>query len=235
MARRIASIKSFFKYFYQEKFIESNPTDRIRIPKVPKRAPSSLSQDEVRQFIAAPSPGDKDFLLNRAVLVLMYSVGLRVSELASLRVENINLERRIVVIPGKGAKERIVPLQDPVIDVLLSYFDEREKLYPESMAPKNNAFLKPSASGLVPMNVRRIQYLVEKHGKIAGLSTHVHPHLLRHSIATHLIEEGCSVEAVRQTLGHEDLATTSIYLKTASKFLKDEHNKHNPVSNLLNS
>jgi len=150
-----------------------------------------------------------------------------------LNMENINLERKVVIIPGKGAKERLVPLQDSVFSSIIEYFTFRETEYPESIGPKKAAFLKQTQSELIRMNVRRIQYLVEKLGKNAGLSAHIHPHLLRHSIATHLIEQGCSVEAVRQTLGHEDLATTSIYLKSSSKFLNDEHIKHNPINNIL--
>jgi len=233
IARKVASIKSFFKFMFQENYIKINPVERIRIPRVPKRPPSALSIDEIRQLLTINDREDPNFLLYKALLSLIYSAGLRVSEAASLNMENINLERRVVLIPGKGAKERLVPFQDSVYSSIIEYFLYREVEHPESIGPKKPAFLKQTQSGLVRMNVRRIQYLVEKLGKNAGLSCHVHPHLLRHSIATHLIEQGCSVEAVRQTLGHEDLATTSIYLKSSSKFLSDEHVKHNPINNIL--
>lgn len=233
VARKVATIKSMFRFLYQEGKIEHNPTDKLRLPRLPKKPPSALSQDEIRQLLAAPDPADKNFLLDRAVLLLLYSAGLRVSELASLRMENINLERRAVIIFGKGSKERILPLQDVTYNAVLDYFLDREKKHPKTVSPKQPAFVKPSPSGgFTPLNVRRIQYLVEKYGRSAGLMSHVHPHLLRHSIATHMIEHGANVEAVRQTLGHEDLATTSIYLKTSTKFLQDEHKKFNPTDKL---
>ena len=233
IARKAATLRAFFKFLYKEGKIKENPTERLKIPRIPKKPPEALSQEEIRQLIMAVDPEDKDFLLDRAVLVLLYSTGLRVGELANLNLEHINLERQHIRVPGKGAKERILPLQDTVRKALLDYLLFRENEMPESLAPGQPALVKRSKSGISPVNVRKIQYIVEKHGKKAGILSHMHPHLLRHSIATHLIEEGANVEAVRQTLGHEDLATTSIYLKASSKYLRQEHEKYNPLDKLL--
>jgi site-specific recombinase XerD len=225
----MATCKSFFKFLVIESYVEINPADRVSLPKTPKKPPSALSQDEIRQLINAPVPDERDYLRNKAILLLMYSGGLRVSEIVSMKMEQILLERQAVRVRGKGAKDRILPLADSARKAIIDYFLEREKKLPNSIDPKAPAFITTKGE---PITVRMIQYMVYKYGRTAAIPLHVHPHLIRHSIATHLIEEGCSVEAVRQTLGHEDLATTSIYLKASSKFLKDEHKKYNPSDKL---
>jgi site-specific recombinase XerD len=233
VARKLATVKSLFRFLYEENCIAENPADKLKLPRIRKQPPGALSQDEIRQLLNAPDPEDRNFLLARAILVVMYSCGLRVSEAANLHIEHVNLERQHLRVPGKGSKQRIIPLQDSVKSILLDYILHREKTMPETMGAGHALFMKQGKEGPVPMNVRRIQYLVEKNGRDAGLLAHAHPHLLRHSLATHLIEQGANVEAVRQTLGHEDLATTSIYIKASSKFLMDEHKKFNPTDNLL--
>lgn len=228
-SRKIATIKSFFKYLIRENITQNNPAELINLPKIPKTAPKSLSQDEIRQLIDAPAPDKPNYLRNRAILLLLYSTGLRVSEIVSLKVQQIILDQQAILIKGKGAKERILPLTGSTYSALIEYFAWRETELPETMTGKAPAFITPKGKSLT---VRMIQYMVEKYGLDAGIMTHIHPHLIRHSIATHLIEEGCNVESVRQTLGHEDLATTSIYLKTSQKYLRQEHKKFNPTDRL---
>lgn len=229
LSRKMATCKSFFRFLVVESIVEINPADRVSLPKTPKKPPSALSQDEIRQLINAPVPEERDYLRNKAILLLMYSAGLRVSEIVSMKMEQMLIERQAVRVRGKGAKDRVLPLADSARKAIIDYFLEREKKLPSSIDPKAPAFITSKGE---PLTVRMIQYMVYKYGKTAAIPLHVHPHLIRHSIATHLIEEGCSVEAVRQTLGHEDLATTSIYLKASSKFLKDEHQKYNPSDKL---
>ena len=233
VARKLASLKSFFRFVHERDFASQNPTEKISLPRIRKKPPQALSQDEVRQLMNAPDPEDRDFLLARAILVVIYSAGLRVSEAANMKMSHVNFERSHLRIPGKGSKERIIPLQDSARKSLLAYLLHREKTLARTISPNEPLFLKSSGSGPQPMNVRRIQYLVDKYGRKAGLLSHTYPHLLRHSIATHLIEQGANVEVVRQTLGHEDLATTSIYVKASSKFLMEEHKKFNPSDSLL--
>lgn len=228
-ARKMATCKSFFKFLEGEGAIKENPVLRLELPKIHKIPPSALSQDEIRQLLASPSHDDPNYLRDKAILLLLYSAGLRVSELVGLKLENILLDRQIIRIFGKGAKERILPLTETCRASLIDYMLDREKKLPKSLEPRSPAFI--TAKG-TPMTVRMIQYMVEKCGLKAGIPLHVHPHLIRHSIATHLIEEGCNVEAVRQTLGHESLATTSIYVKASSKFLREEHKKFNPADRL---
>lgn len=235
VARKVATLKSFFRFLYTENMIPANPAEKLSLPRIPKRPPSALSQEEIRQLLNSPEPGEPDYYLDRAILFLLYSGGLRVSELANLRIDNINLERQHIRILGKGAKERLIPLQNSSRTAILDYLEYREKHISEFLIPKNPLFLKKTGKGVRQLNIRMIQYLVEKHGKRAGLMSHIHPHLIRHSIATHMIEQGASVESVRQTLGHEDLATTSIYLKASSKFLYEEHKKYNPIDALTKS
>lgn len=230
LSRKIASNKAFFRFLGKEGYIHDDPSKDIDIPRTAKKAPVSLSQDEIKQLINAPCDNERDFLRNRAILMLLYSTGLRVSELVSLRIKDVSLDNNTLLIKGKGAKERILPLSSVCRRNLLEYLVEREGLFPETVFPKSFLFITRHKK---QMTVRMIQYMVEKYGKRAGIMSHIHPHLLRHSIASHLVEDGCHIEAVRQTLGHEDLATTSIYLKTSQKFLSDEHKKHNPSNQLF--
>ncbi len=229
LSRKMATCKSLFKYLEKEEIIEENPTSRVTLPKIRKKPPSALSQDEIRQLLAAPRSDDPNYLRDRAILMLLYSSGLRVSELVSLKMENILLDRQMIRVHGKGSKDRLLPMTEASRTLLLDYFLVREKESPKTTTPKSPAFITEKGT---PMTVRMIQYMVEKYGIEAGISLHVHPHLIRHSIATHLIEEGCDVEAVRQTLGHESLATTSIYIKASSKYLTSEHKKFNPADKL---
>jgi site-specific recombinase XerD len=229
-ARKLATCKSFFKFLEGEGAIQKNPISHISLPKIKKKPPLSLSQEEIRQILTAPSPESPNYLRDRAILMLLYGSGLRVSELVGLKLENILLDRQTLRVMGKGAKERVLPLTDSSRHAIIAYLEAREKRFPKTIEPRAPAFIKESGK---PLSVRMIQYLVEKYGLKSGIPVHVHPHLIRHSIATHLVEEGCSVEAVRQTLGHENLATTSIYVKASSKFLKEEHKKFNPSDRLV--
>jgi integrase/recombinase XerC len=230
LARKTASSKSLFKFLLEENIISENPIEGMPLPKIKKKPPKALSQDEIRQLISAPAPDDPNFLRDRAILALLYSTGMRVSELANLRIEQISLDMQTVRVEGKGARERLLPIPDSAKKALLNYLSDRERRDSNSVFPKSPAVVTPKNKA---MTVRMIQYLVQKYGRAAGIQSHVHPHLLRHSIASHLIDEGCHIEAVRQTLGHEDLATTSIYLKTSTKFLENEHKKFNPSDRLL--
>jgi site-specific recombinase XerD len=233
VARKVATVKSFFKFLFREGLVDENPTERLALPRIPKKLPTALSQDEIRQLLNAPEPSDPNYLMNRAILIMLYSGGLRVSELVNLRIEHVNIERLHVRVPGKGAKERLIPLQIACQKAILDYLLYREEKLLDGFSPRDPLFVKKTKTGVRPINVRMVQYLVEQYGRRAGLMTHIHPHLLRHSIATHLIEEGANVETVRQTLGHEDLATTSIYLKSSSKYIFGEHKKYNPTDVLI--
>lgn len=232
ISRKVATIKSFFGHLVEDDILKDNPADKVAIPKTPKRLPSALSQDEISQLLDAPCTDSPEYFRDKAILAMMYGTGLRVSELVSMKMGNIHLDSRTVRLEGKGAKDRILPLPDSVHSVIIDYFSHREESDPESVSPKAWAFITRRGK---KMTVRMIQYMVEKYGKEAGIASHVHPHLIRHSIASHLVEEGCHIEAVRQTLGHEDLATTSIYLKTSSKFLRAEHDKFNPANRLVST
>ncbi|MFA6449183.1 MAG: tyrosine-type recombinase/integrase [bacterium] len=229
LSRKMATCKSLFKYLVNEDIIKENPVSRVKLPKIAKKPPAALSQDEIRQLMNAPGPDDPNRLRDRAILLLLYSAGLRVSELVTLKMEQALVDRQAIRIHGKGAKDRILPLSDSCRAALIDYFLDREKKLPKTIDPRMPAFVTEKGH---PMTVRMIQYMVEKYGRDSGISLHVYPHLIRHTIATHLIEEGCDVEAVRQTLGHENLATTSIYIKSSSKFLREEHKKFNPSDRL---
>jgi integrase/recombinase XerC len=234
VSRRLSTIKSLFHFLFSENLIDDRiKLERIQLPRIQKKPPQVLAQEEVYELFDIQDVDDPNHLMYQSLIILMYSCGLRVGEASSLRIRDLDLSKKSIRVLGKGAKERIIPLQNAANRSLLKYLEQREKTYPESLSPDDSLFYKVTKSGFKPMNIRRIQYLVEKRGESAGLLKHVHPHLLRHSIATHMIERGANVESVRQTLGHENLATTSIYIKSSSKFLREEHNKFNPIDSLI--
>lgn len=234
IARRLSTVKSLFRFLFSENLVNDNVRmDKIQIPRIRKNPPRVLSQEEVSELLIFDDTGDPNHLMYQSLIIIMYSCGLRVGELSNLKIEDFDHSKRTLRVMGKGSKERVIPMQNAAYRSLLAYLEHREKAFPESVSADTNLFCKETKTGLKPMNIRRIQYLVEKRGKSAGLMKHVHPHLLRHSIATHMIEMGANIESVRQTLGHESLATTSIYIKSSAKYLKEEHDKFNPIDSFI--
>lgn len=228
IARRISSARTFFEYLKSERIIENNPCATIKAPKIRKKQPESLSPDEIRQIAQALTEVSTNYTRDIAMFTLLYGTGIRLSEIIALRIRDFSPEQQTVRVLGKGSKERILPLPPPAYSSLLDLLSEKEK--EKDFSPRTPIFTTDDGKSLT---ARRIQYLLQKAGKHAGILSHVHPHLIRHSIATHLVDRGCHLEAVRKTLGHESLATTSIYLKSSSKFLRDEHARHNPSSELF--
>lgn len=229
ISRKLSSLRSFFKFCLSESFVEKSPVENITPPKFRRQPPEALSQDEVRQLLSGIPPDSIHYLRDRAIVHLMYSTGLRVSELVSLTVESVDFDQDIIRVLGKGSKERLLPISGTTKTTLLDYALTREKAFSRSNTPKSPFFLRVDG---IPLTPRMIQYMLQRLGVRSMVRHHVHPHLLRHSIATHLVEEGASLEAVRQTLGHENLSTTSVYLKTSKKFLMDEHKKFNPTDKI---
>ncbi|MEW5946459.1 MAG: tyrosine-type recombinase/integrase [bacterium] len=233
VARKVATLSSFFKFLFFENIVSQNPCDRIRPPKVIKKIPSSLSQDEVRQLINAVPSVSKNYLRDRSILILLYSTGIRVSELTSLKIHNFSLDNRTIHVTGKGGKERIIPLTYVAYNSLLDYLSEMEKNRKSASISRVSLFTRHFLLDQRSLTPRIVYYVVQKYSLLSGINIRVHPHLLRHSIATHLVENGCHIDAVQKTLGHENLSTTTIYLKTSSRFLRSEHKKHNPTDSLL--
>ncbi len=220
--RAIGALKSFFAYQAVEGRLPESPAESLRGPRRGRRLPKKLTRAEASRLLAAPDGESYEDVRERAMLELLYASGLRVSELLSLTPESVNLQEGWVRVRGKGSKERLVPVHARAVAALKFYLLERERRFKSSAA---ELFLGRSG-----MKLSRVQFwrLLRALGKRAGIAAAVHPHLLRHTFATHLLEGGADLRAVQEMLGHSDLSTTQIYTHLDASGLKASHAKHHP-------
>ncbi|MDE2511203.1 MAG: tyrosine recombinase XerD [Elusimicrobia bacterium] len=221
LGRRVNALKSFFMYLAVEANLPENPAEHLKGPRMPKRLPKFLSQRDAQRLLAAPNGVTYLDVRDRAMLELLYAAGLRVSELVALKPEGVNLQEGWVRVLGKGAKERMVPVHPRALSALKLYLSERERRF---KAPAPELFLGRTGKKLSREQFWRI---LRGLGKRAGLND-VHPHLLRHTFATHLLAGGADLRSVQEMLGHADLSTTQIYTHLDSAALKSAHAKHHP-------
>jgi integrase/recombinase XerC len=223
VSRRLSSIRSFFKFLYREGFIRSNPAKLVSNPKLQKLLPRFLSVDDV--FSLVEQPEGIGFLpaRDRAILELLYSSGLRVSELAGLNTDEVNTKEHLVKVRGKGKKERIVPVGTKAMDVLKTYLIERFLMKSKEKA----LFLNRLGTRLTDRGVRRI---VVKYAKRMAINTRVGPHILRHTFASHLLQGGADLRVIQELLGHSSLSTTQKYTHLDITHLMDIYDKAHPLA-----
>lgn len=220
--RKVESLKSFYSFLAVEGQIAESPAHGLRSPRKPARLPKFLTREEAARLLAAPDGDSYEDCRDRAMLETLYAAGLRVTELVSITPEALNLQEGWVRVTGKGAKERLVPVHPRAATALRIYLAEREKRFKN---PAPQLFLGRSGRALSRIQFwRRLKEL----GIKAGIKTALHPHLLRHTFATHLLQGGADLRAVQEMLGHADLATTQIYTHLDSGAMKAAHAKHHP-------
>ncbi|MCM8763744.1 MAG: tyrosine recombinase XerC [Candidatus Omnitrophica bacterium] len=218
-SRKIAAIKSFFKFLAKRSYTAKNPALLISSPKLPERLPSFLTYEEVKKIIESADGRDEVELRNRAIMELLYSSGLRVGELVSLKIEDINIPEGTVKVKGKGSKERIVPIGSYALNSIFEYLKKRSRFRTSFI------FLNKKGGKITSRSVERI---INKYAKLAGISKKVTPHVFRHSFATHLLDRGADLRTVQEMLGHSDIATTQIYTHVTVQRLKEMYEKHHP-------
>jgi tyrosine recombinase XerC len=219
--RRLSALRSFFKFLTRDGYIKTNPILSISSPKIDKHLPTFLTEDEVTRLIEsafAKSDKDEQGLRNRAVLETFYSTGIRISELVSLNIQDLDFIGGIVKVSGKGKKERIVPIGEVAIRELRKYLEKRKKQADE-------LFLNRSGKRITARGVRNI---VRKYIKLAGIKQGVSAHTFRHSFATHLLNRGADLRTVQELLGHASLSTTQIYTHLTTEKLKSVYDKAHP-------
>lgn len=223
-ARRLSGLRRFYRFLLREGVIAEDPTLRIDSPKLPRRLPDSLTEEEVEALLAEPDPEVPIELRDRAMLEILYGCGLRVSELTQLRVDQVNLRQGVVRISGKGDKERLVPLGEEAVDWLLRYMKESRG---ELLKGRSCDALFP---GNRPMAMTRqtFWYRIKHYASRVGIRKHLSPHTLRHAFATHLLNHGADLRVVQMLLGHSDLSTTQIYTHVARQRLQSLHQAHHP-------
>ena len=207
IARKLSAIRSFYRYLLREKIVSVSPVANTSSPKLDKRLPIFLTLDEVMRLLEAPDLTTPQGQRDRALLELLYASGLRVSELVGLNIAGVNLEDKEIRVLGKGAKERLVLIGNPAAIALRTYLNQgRLKLLGEKITPA--LFISRDGKRLI---ARRVEKLVGKYRRLAGITKRVHPHTLRHTFATHLLDGGADLRVVQELLGHANLASTQIY------------------------
>lgn len=224
--RRLAAWRSFFRFLHREEILAENPFNRISSPKLIKKLPHFLYQDDAKRLVEAPDGTELLGMRDRAMLELLYATGIRVSELVGLDVGNIEPNSGYLRIIGKGAKERIVPMGSMAATALKKYLREgRPALLRKLEQPNWALFLNFQGKRL---SVRGVRKIINKYVKKIGLECGVSPHVLRHSFATHLLEGGADLRSVQELLGHVRMSTTQIYTHVTGERLRQVYQKAHP-------
>ena len=216
--RKLSTLKAFYIFLYKQKLILKIPTEDIETPKIQKKLPSTLSENEVEKLLKAPKDKSIIELRDKAMLEMLYATGMRISELVNLKEVNVDKNRQVVKVLGKGSKERLIPFGDEALDSLQKYLHKRNSR--NIYIFLNNRDNKLSRVGFW----QRVKiYLKRVH-----LKSDITPHTLRHAFATHLLNRGADLRSVQLLLGHSDLSTTQIYTHIAKQRLSEMHKKHHP-------
>jgi tyrosine recombinase XerC len=223
LARKATSIKEFFIYCQKNEFLSTNPAAQLKIPKFEKKLPKFFSKEEMDTLLEIPDTTTKFGIRNKAILELIYSSGLRISEVASTRMTQLNLFAKEMRVFGKGRKERIVPIGKTAIQCLENYLQIRGQFASEESS--DILFLSKSGKQLTADEIREIlEHYLDLVAKSKGYS----PHSIRHSFATHLLANGADLRAVQEMLGHTNLSTTQLYTHLSIKEIKDVYNDTHP-------
>ncbi|GGI66752.1 tyrosine recombinase XerD [Enterococcus alcedinis] len=225
IARMITSLRQFHQFLRQERFTDHNPMQHIEMPKKAQRLPDTLSLSEVEQLIETPDTKEILGIRDRAILEVLYATGLRVSELVNLELKDLHLSMGLLQTIGKGDKERIVPLGDLAIDWITRYLEESRPHLTTKQPDETHLFVNRQGTGLSRQGIwKNLKILVQQ----AGIHKNVTPHTLRHSFATHLLENGADLRTVQELLGHADISTTQIYTHITKKRMTEVYKQYFP-------
>ena len=221
--RKISSLKTFFNFLLKKKLIEANPFADQIMPKKPVSLPKSISEDDVVKLLDAPKEDSLIGIRDRAMLELLYASGVRISELVNIKFSDLDLERNIIKVFGKGSKERLVPFGEDAAQCISAYIDERKKN--KSLASIKYIFLNNRGKKI---SRHAFWHRLKEYCLEIGLKQDISPHTLRHAFATHLLNRGADLRSVQVLLGHSDLSTTQIYTHIAKQRLSELVKKHHP-------
>ena len=224
LARKLTALRTFARYLVRERVCGRDFTELLVGPKLVRKIPGTLTTGEVERLLAAPTGGGAHAVRDRAILELFYSSGLRVSELAGLALQQLDLDRGFVRVLGKGGKERVVPVGTKACAELLAYVTAARRHF---VRPRTGSQLFLSERGTA-ISRKTLWVLIKKYAKLAGITRPVKPHLLRHSFATHLLSGGADLRAIQEMLGHASVATTQIYTAVTPNRRLAEHARFHP-------
>ena len=224
VSRNMASLRSFYQFLVNENFLEDNPTYELETPKIEKKLPRVLSSEEVERLLAQPKNDGYMGLRDKAMLELLYASGIRVSELVSLNVSDFNPEVGFLRCTGKGKKERIVPVGSVAIDCVQEYIQKsRQRLV--RIEDEKALFVNQHGKRLTRQGFWKI---LKKYSRSARISGEITPHTLRHSFATHLLENGADLRSVQEMLGHSDISTTQVYTQITRRKIREIYDQAHP-------
>ncbi len=218
LARKISTLRSFFKFLRREGLLKNNPAVLLQTPRLDKPLPQFLTETEMTRFIESPAAEDSVGKRDRAILETLYSTGIRVSELVGMNVERVDFISNIIKVYGKGKKERIVPVGNKALAAIQEYLETRKYSNPA-------VFLNKFGNRLT---ARSVFDITNKYIRKTSIRLKISPHVLRHSFATHLLNRGADLRVVQELLGHANLSTTQIYTHITTERLKDVYNKSHP-------
>lgn len=226
VARKLASIKAFYRFLTAERYIRRNPAEVLEAASRGLHLPKVLSVQEVERLLDEPNLGTMDGYRDKTMLELLYATGMRVSELVNVPVKNVDMKMQYVIVMGKGSKERMLPLGRTALHYLEHYLSV---VRPQLLHGKPDAAAELFVTGWGgPMTRERFYEIIVAYGKSAGISKRVTPHMLRHSFATHLLNNGTDLRIVQELLGHADISTTQIYTHLDVERLREVYDKTHP-------
>lgn len=225
VSRRLASLRSFFRFAQREGYCDSNPAKPLRNPRRERKLPHFLTGDEIGKLLLAPSKSDPQGLRDRAILETLYSAGLRVSELVGINLDDLDLEDGLVRVRGKGKKERLAPLGRYAVEAIELWLKHRQPAQGLPTTKGSPVFLNRFGKRLTTRSVGR---MLEKYLQLTGLDQRTSPHTLRHSFATHLLDRGADIRSVQELLGHKSLVTTQIYTHVSTASLRQAYEAAHP-------
>jgi integrase/recombinase XerC len=228
IVRKLATIRSFFKFLIRKGYVEQNPIAEIRTPKVDKRLPHFLEVNEVEKLLNAPQGASFQAKRDRAILETLYSTGLRVSELTGLNLSDVDPTSEVIRARGKGRRERVIPIGTFALRAIQEYLDIRTAVLADQAQanmPDSPLFLNRFGQRLSSRSIRKI---MDKYIKVTGLNMKTSPHTLRHSFATHLLNRGANLRLVQELLGHKHLSTTQVYAHLTTRTIKNAYDEAHP-------
>lgn len=224
-ARALSSLRAFYAFLVAKNIISENPTSKVDSPKLGSSLPKILSEEDVDKLINAPDTKTPIGLRDKAMLEILYACGLRISELISLNVLNLNIRQGLVRVMGKGKKERMVPMGEQALDCVSDYLTYGRDQFFKGNQSSSYLFLSKRGTG---MTRQAFWYRIKKYALQSGVDESLSPHTLRHAFATHLLNHGADLRTIQLLLGHTSLSTTQIYTKVAIHRMKELHQEHHP-------
>lgn len=225
LARKLSAIRGLYRYLVREQQCTADPTELLSSPRLVRPLPGALTEGEISRLLAAPHSGDAHGLRDKAMLELFYASGLRISELASLTIQQIDLEHGFVRVFGKGSKERVVPMGEKAAKAIAAYLEAGRPHFVKASRTRSHLFLSERGG---PLSRVRLWMLVRHYARLAGIKRAAKPHLLRHSFATHLLSGGADLRAIQEMLGHANISTTEIYTAVEPSRILELHRRFHP-------